>query len=70
MPHQRIRHRWYGLNDDEDLTEDAGSRDCFVHEVCARWEREANAAKRFGVRVVNLRTGLVLVSKAACWRGC
>lgn len=51
---------WYGLRDDEDLTEDASAQDCFVHQVCARWEHEASAASRFGVRVVALRTGLVL----------
>jgi len=51
---------WYGLNDDEDLTEDARPHDCFVHEVCASWEHEAGAARQFGVRVVTLRIGLVL----------
>lgn len=51
---------WYGLSDDKDLTEQAGPHDCFVHEVCASWEREAAAARQLGVRVVTLRTGLVL----------
>lgn len=51
---------WYGLNDDDDLTEDARPHDCFVHEVCASWEHEAGAARQFGVRVVTLRIGLVL----------
>ncbi len=51
---------WYGLNDDDDLTEDAAPHDCFVHEVCAGWEQEAEAARQFGVRVITLRIGLVL----------
>ncbi|MEM9470961.1 MAG: TIGR01777 family oxidoreductase, partial [Pseudomonadota bacterium] len=51
---------WYGLHDHEDLTEDAAPKDCFVHQVCAGWEQEAEAARKLGVRVITLRTGLVL----------
>lgn len=51
---------WYGLYGDEDLTEASGPHDCFVHEVCASWEHEAEAARQLGLRVVTLRLGLVL----------
>jgi hypothetical protein len=51
---------WYGLRDDEVLTEAADGRACFTRSVCADWERAAVQAERFGVRVVRLRIGLVL----------
>jgi uncharacterized protein len=51
---------WYGLWQDEDLTEFDGGKSCFTHRVCEAWERAAMRAKSFGVRVVLLRTGLVL----------
>lgn len=42
------------------LTEDHAAGSDFLAEVCARWEAEANAAATEGVRVVVLRTGVVL----------
>ncbi len=51
---------WYGLRDDEALTEDAGSKGCFSHDLCDAWEHAAGEARSYGVRVVLLRTGLVL----------
>jgi uncharacterized protein (TIGR01777 family) len=51
---------WYGLWLDEDLTEFDGGKSCFTHRVCEAWERAAGRARSFGVRVVLLRTGLVL----------
>jgi hypothetical protein len=51
---------WYGLWQDETLTEFDGGKACFTHRVCAAWERAAIAAERHGVRVVRLRIGLVL----------
>jgi uncharacterized protein (TIGR01777 family) len=51
---------WYGLWQDEDLTEFDGGKSCFTHRVCEAWERTALRARSFGVRVVLLRTGLVL----------
>jgi uncharacterized protein (TIGR01777 family) len=51
---------WYGLWQDEDLTEFDGGKSCFTHRVCEAWERAAMRARSFGVRVVLLRTGLVL----------
>jgi uncharacterized protein (TIGR01777 family) len=51
---------WYGLWQDESLTERDGSRNCFTHRVCDAWEHMALRAERYGVRVVRLRIGLVL----------
>jgi len=51
---------WYGLRGDDVLTEDAAPAPAFVHDVCDAWERAANRIAQEGVRVVLLRTGLVL----------
>lgn len=51
---------WYGLWSDEPLDETATSHDCFSHELCEAWEEAARGAEAHGVRVVALRTGLVL----------
>jgi uncharacterized protein len=51
---------WYGLWHDEDLTEFDGGKSCFTHRVCEAWEHAAIRARSLGVRVVLLRTGLVL----------
>ena len=51
---------WYGLRGDEELDESSDGVDCFSRSVCVRWEKAAMAAAVFGVRVVCLRTGLVL----------
>jgi uncharacterized protein (TIGR01777 family) len=46
--------------DDDPVTEDDPPADTFLGRLCRDWEKEANAARAFGVRVVSLRTGLVL----------
>lgn len=51
---------WYGLRGDQPLSEDAAPENCFTHQVCAEWERAADAATQRGLRVVKLRMGLVL----------
>jgi uncharacterized protein len=51
---------WYGLWQDQVLTESAKSHQCFSHELCEAWEQAARPAGEHGVRVVNLRIGLVL----------
>lgn len=51
---------WYGLWQDQPLTESAKSHACFSHDVCEAWETAARAAERHGVRVVALRIGLVV----------
>jgi uncharacterized protein len=51
---------WYGPRGDEPVDEDAPAADDFLGQVCAAWEREAVAAEPLGVRVVRVRTGIVL----------
>lgn len=51
---------WYGLWQDQPLTESAKSHACFSHDLCEAWERAAQAAETQGVRVVALRIGLVV----------
>ncbi len=51
---------WYGLREDEVLTEGGDGHDCFSREICVAWEAEARKAEALGIRVVLLRIGLVL----------
>ncbi|MEO1220005.1 MAG: TIGR01777 family oxidoreductase [Pseudomonadota bacterium] len=51
---------WYGLRDNEPMTEASEGTDCFSRRVCTAWERAAEGAQDLGVRTVVLRTGLVL----------
>ena len=50
----------YGDQGERLLPESAKAGGDFLAEVCSAWEREANRASDFGVRVVNLRIGVVL----------
>jgi hypothetical protein len=49
-----------GMGDDDDITERAPAGDSFLARVCVSWEAEARAAEAHGVRVVCMRTPLVL----------
>ncbi len=51
---------YYGPHGDERLDEQAPPGRDFLAEVCVIWEREARRAADLGVRVVNVRTGVVL----------
>ena len=51
---------YYGSRDDETLTEDSPPGTDFVSDVCVQWEAAARPAADAGVRVVNIRTGIVL----------
>ncbi len=51
---------YYGDRDDELLTEDSAPGTGFLSDVCLKWEAEALKASRLGLRVVCLRTGIVL----------
>ena len=51
---------WYGLWQDEALTEFDGGKRCFSHRLCDAWERTAKRAQSHGIRVARLRIGLVL----------
>jgi uncharacterized protein (TIGR01777 family) len=51
---------YYGPRGPEPVTEDTAPGDDFLARVCVAWEREAQAAGRLGVRVVCVRTGVML----------
>lgn len=51
---------YYGAHGEERLDEDATAGDDFLAQVCVATESEARAAEQAGVRVVVLRTGVVL----------
>jgi uncharacterized protein len=51
---------YYGSRGDERVAEDAPAGDDFPAGVCAAWEREALVAEALGLRVVRVRTGVVL----------
>jgi uncharacterized protein (TIGR01777 family) len=51
---------YYGHAGDERLTEDAPPGDDFLAQVCVAWENEAQRAEQLGLRVVRIRTGVVL----------
>jgi uncharacterized protein (TIGR01777 family) len=51
---------WYGARGDEEVTEEEPAAEGFLPQVCAVWEAEAERAEELGVRVVRLRTGIVL----------
>jgi uncharacterized protein len=51
---------YYGSRGEEMLPESAVAGTGFLAEVCADWEKEADQAAALGVRVVRMRTGLVL----------
>lgn len=50
----------YGNRGSERITESSKAGKGFLAELCQAWEAETNKAKRAGIRVVNLRAGLVL----------
>ncbi|MBL8291969.1 MAG: TIGR01777 family oxidoreductase [Bryobacterales bacterium] len=51
---------YYGDRGNEVLTESAGPGDTFLSRICVEWEAAANEARSLGMRVVPVRTGLVL----------
>jgi len=51
---------FYGARADELLTEDSPPGDDFLARLCVDWEKAASAASSDGVRVVQLRFGVVL----------
>lgn len=54
---------YYGDRGEAEVTEDAPSGSNFLASVCREWEAATIAAKQRGIRVVYLRTGLVLTPK-------
>src|SRR5204862_4450379 len=51
---------YYGSRGDEELDERSPPGSDLLAEVCIGWEREAVAARELGIRVVPIRTGIVL----------
>lgn len=51
---------YYGDRGDEIITEDSAPGHGFLADVCRAWEAAAGPAMRAGIRVVFVRTGLVL----------
>ncbi len=51
---------YYGASDDRVLDESAARGQGFLADLCLAWEAEALRAADFGLRVVLLRTGMVL----------
>jgi hypothetical protein len=51
---------YYGNRGDEELTETSAPGDDFLASICTQWEAATGAAEDAGLRVVHLRTGIVL----------
>ncbi len=51
---------YYGAHGEEPLDEDAPPGSDFLAGVCVAWETAAAAARELGIRVVQVRTGVVL----------
>ncbi len=51
---------FYGATGDEELNERSAAGDGFLADVCRAWEAAPSPAEDAGVRVVHLRTGIVL----------
>lgn len=54
---------YYGNRGEELLTEEAGPGQSFLAEVCQEWESATEPARDAGIRVANLRFGIVLSPK-------
>lgn len=54
---------YYGDRGSELLTEDSGPGTGFLADVCVEWEKATEPAAAAGIRVVNLRLGIVLDPK-------
>ena len=54
---------WYGDGGERELTEDDSAvTNDFASQLCAAWEESATRAESLGIRVVVVRTGLVLAA--------
>lgn len=51
---------YYGSRGEEVLTESSAPGSGFMADVCVAWEKEADLAESLGIRLVKLRTGVVL----------
>jgi len=53
---------YYGSRGDQVLEETASAGEGFLADLCRDWERAADPASELGIRVVKLRTGVVLAA--------
>ena len=51
---------FYGAQGEKFLSESSPPGDDFLARVCVAWEEEASKAEKLGIRVVQIRTGVVL----------
>lgn len=58
---------FYGERGDELLTEGSSRGDGFLADLCVKWEEAAQKAEPLGVRVVTVRTGVVLGKGGAAY---
>lgn len=58
---------YYGDRSDHELTESSSLGEGYLAELCRDWEAAAMEAERLGVRVVTLRTGVVLGRGCDAW---
>ncbi len=59
---------YYGNRGDEELSEDSKPGSGFLAEVCEEWEAATSPAADAGVRVVNVRIGVVLAKHGGALR--
>jgi len=59
---------YYGDRGQECLSEEAAAGKSFLAQVCAEWEAAAEPARAAGIRVVNLRFGVVLAPNGGALR--
>lgn len=58
---------YYGSRGDQELDEDSAPGNGFLTKVCLDWEAAAQPAAAHGIRVVNLRIGVVLSPKGGAF---
>jgi uncharacterized protein (TIGR01777 family) len=58
---------YYGEGGDDELDENSPPGDDFLAELCQRWEAATEPAAAAGIRVVCLRTGLVVSRHGGAW---
>ncbi len=58
---------WYGGNNNTPYTEDLSAASGFLGDTCKLWESAADRASEAGIRVVKLRTGIVLAQEGGAY---
>jgi len=58
---------WYGDTADRQVDESSPAGSGFLADVVVAWEKASEPAKAAGVRVVNIRTGLVAAKQGGAW---